>query len=512
MNIFDNLLSRIGYTKAKQQYPAHVLAAAGAASWDMPVSESYYEQVKLYTRLSWIYGAVSRTAETAALQALNVKRMIGERTKDIPNHEFELLLMKPNPLQSRFEFFTATYSYLSLTGNSYWWLNRTKEGMRPSELWIIPSYKLTPVPDERMFIKGYSYDPGTGASPMLLPTWQIIHFKSFNPLHEYVGMSGLQPLNTISRTDLNAQSWANRYYGENNARLPGILAFKDMIGDPQWEKLRLDTQQAAKMRSFLMLRGVGDSVDWIQAATSQKDQQYIEQREFTKEEIYSIYAPGYASMIDVNATEANSKAGKQTFLEFAIWPRLVAVSQKITKDILPVYGRNIVCEFEDPRQTDRMIEMEEQRIYALTHTIDEIREEYYEDGKIGDDRGLLLPAQVGAAPIALEVATGEEPEPVPQQLQQEQPAQEEVQPVEPEQAEEAEQEEEPEPREMMKADLDRWQRKVLNAIKKGKSAAVKFESQNIPLSLGGAIEGALLSATTPGEVKAIFTNVWIGYP
>jgi len=59
-------------------------------------------------------------------------------------------------------------------------------------------------------------------------------------------------------------------------------------------------------------------------------------------------------------------------------------------------------------------------------------------------------------------------------------------------------------------DLERWQRKSLNALKRGNAAAVEFESDDIPPALAGAIRGQLEQAETPADVRRVF--VWAGYP
>jgi hypothetical protein len=65
----------------------------------------------------------------------------------------------------------------------------------------------------------------------------------------------------------------------------------------------------------------------------------------------------------------------------------------------------------------------------------------------------------------------------------------------------------------MQLDLDKWERKALNLIKKDIDPACTFESNSIPLVLCGAIEGALEATTTSvNAVKGIFDDVWVGYP
>ena len=53
-------------------------------------------------------------------------------------------------------------------------------------------------------------------------------------------------------------------------------------------------------------------------------------------------------------------------------------------------------------------------------------------------------------------------------------------------------------------DMDRWQRKALNALKRGKAAAVPFDSEHIPVDEHKRIALELLSAATAEDVKHIF--------
>lgn len=122
-----------------------------------------------------------------------------------------------------------------------------------------------------------------------------------------------------------------------------------------------------------------------------------------------MYAPGLSSMLSVNATEANSDTGRKTFIELAVWPHLVRIAGKITNDVLPIYGENLVGEFDDIRVTDRAMLLQEQGEFAKVHTIDEVRQKYYQAGPIGDDRGKLLPAEIGKG---LTKTTEPEPPPV----------------------------------------------------------------------------------------------------
>ena len=419
MGIIDNAINGIareaaaalGYVKANLpdfQKPDWLRATARAEAMNQINPAMWEKQAELYQRLSWVQIAVSTIANAAATTGFSVKEMDGDDKIDIVNHPFEQLLQKPNDLMSRFEFLVSLISFRSLTGNSYVWLNKMNETSEPDEMWVIPAQMIRPVPDEQMFLRGYLYDPGTGQDIALEP-WEISHSKTFNPFSVFVGMSPIEALAIVAVGDMKMQQWNTKFFGDNNARLPGILAFADPINDPDWEKLLAETKASANKRDQLMIRNAGKGgVEWIQAAVSQHDMEFLSGRKANKEEIYAVYAPGLASTLDVNATEASAKAGKETLREYGLWPVLVSVAEKFTADILPVYGDNLVGEFDDVRIVDRVVALEEQQEFSKTHTIDEIRKKFYGGAELGDVRGNLIPEQV--APTPLPFARSDDPD------------------------------------------------------------------------------------------------------
>lgn len=506
MGWLDNLFARMGYTKtqAVNNAPPFLLENAGAMRYNIPDYSLAKNQAELLQRLSWVYAAVLHTADYAATTALNVYSLWGERRKDIPNHDFELLLQHPNPLQSRFEFLEATFAYLRLTGNAYWWLNRAEEKDKPAEIWILPTHRVMPVPDEHLYIEGYKYMTDDGHEE-LMPPYQVAHFKRFHPLNEFVGLSPVEPLAVVAAGDLGQQKYNAKVYGANNGRLPGILGFGDMIQDPTWTQIKTDLKDASDSRNYLLLRGLGKGGVELLAAPTPKDMEALASRTFTKEEIFSVFAPGLASVLAVNATEANARTGKSTLIDFTVWPMMCAVAEKVTNDILPVYGKKLVAEFEDIRVTDRALALSEQAEYAKTHTIDEIRDEYYQDDPLGDERGELLPAQIAAGSSV----PGEEPEEPVTPVQPTPPEHGEMEQM-PEEAPEVEPTadmpmEQPPMMDMgQKADLERWRRKAMSAVKHGKPAAVTFTSTAIPADMHETITARLASAQTAEDVSQAF--------
>jgi phage portal protein BeeE len=84
----------------------------------------------MYQQSPWVYVAINRIAEAAALVPLRVLQLDGERRVEVERHPLEALLDAPNPYLSRFELFEQTFRMLELTGNAYWFWAGTRPARR----------------------------------------------------------------------------------------------------------------------------------------------------------------------------------------------------------------------------------------------------------------------------------------------------------------------------------------------------------------------------------------------
>jgi len=408
MSILERTLNRFGFISRSQfdmrvseaikreldNVPRWMGETADATRGGMPDPFIYANQADLY-RLSPILGtALDILADDVGLSKFNVKRMVGEEVRDIPNHDFELLMRNPNPLETGMEFLGSTTRGYKLNGNHVWWMNRADKYEQPAELWEIPFHMIAPVPDGRLYISHYNYFPGNGKTPMPLPVWQIVHFKTYNPLNRFVGLSPIESLVDTITGDLGMRKTSRRTYTEYGGAPQSILAFKDWVPDEAWKDIKREKQQAAMRNEMMMLRGVGEGVSWMARAMSSKDMDFIAQLKANMTDIFNRMCPGLVAMLSENATEANALAARATYSEKTLWKTLEMIAQKVTGDILPVYGRKLMGVFDDPRVVDRKLELEEQNAFERTHTIEEIRQEYYQDDPIGDERDKLFVNQV----------------------------------------------------------------------------------------------------------------------
>lgn len=492
MGLIDNLLARAGYEKKLTPRPNGdpIGAAAGAAQWSLPDPSIYENQADLFRRVSYIYEAVILTAQAAAAQPGGVYRATGEQRRAVDNHDFERLLLAPNPWQTQLEFLRSHYAYLLLNGNSYWWINTTSEEAAPIELWVIPPARILPHLAPNLGVDYYEYDPGDG-SIIQLPNWQVVHFKEFHPSSMFVGLSRVEPIQSVAVGDIKTVNYLRNIYGANSGRLPGVLSFRSPIDDETWKKIKRDIKAASESNNYMLLRGTGqEGVDLLNAAATVKEMEIWQGRQMTREDIFGVFAPGLLNMTSVNATEANAKTGKQTFSEFTLYPMLTGTAQKMTQRLLPKYGAGLLYEFDDPRQVDRALELADIQEYSRYHTVREVRQEKYQSDPLGDERDNLLVSQI-TPPAA----------PVPELVQPAAPAQALPEPVQ------------PEPPAARGDDVDAMADEVAGALLKWRHYEVKnygtkkrdfAPDEAIPAALTLRITSGLRAAKSSDEVAALF--------
>ena len=496
---FIDKLIRIPQPKAISggtSWPDWALSMAERQKYEFPDYELVERQMGSMQAVSWVAQAVNAIASYVVASELHVRKTVKEDHEEQVAHPFELLLDRPNPDMSKAELMRATIGSKKLAGSAYWWLNAASEKAIPDEIWLIPPDQIRPILDGRMYIAGYEY--GTGGKKQVLPPWQVVHFRNWHPRLPFAGLSDIEALAVTVEGDYKMNKWNLELFAEDNAKFPGVLAFENMIQDPQWKMIQDDfkDEHGGTRRRLRMLRGVGNGgVHWIQTLMSPKDVEFLEGRKFNREEIFGLMAPGLANMMAINATEANATAGRKTLMDMAVWPQLVEIAAKITARILPLYGPNLDCEFDDPRLPDRAMELAEQEAFAKVHTIDEIRSQFYSDDALGDERGMLLPAEVTAG------KAGQPPAPAQPQVAQ--PV--DTTPTEP-QSEDAIDEGAADTKalETRRTDeLATWRR---YALKHGAQKALGFNCDDLTPGLETVIKARLAVAITTEEVSAAFAG------
>ena len=430
------------------------------------------QSARVYSGSPWVYVAISRIAEAGALVPLKVYRLEIEKRIGIDNHPLETLLSKPNPLTSGFELFEQTIGSLELHGNAYWFLAGDGRG-QPREIWLLRPDRVTIVPHEQRIVAGYLYEINGERIP--LDAIEVVHFRRWHPDNDFYGLSPIAAARGAVLSDRHMADWNRNTFGQDHGVPAGIVNIKDFISDTDFERLKREwrTQYGGASRRTAFLRG--GTIEWQHIGLSHSDLDFLQGRQAQRDEILNIFGIP-VGLVSENATEANAKVAERQFIERTLYPKLVRIAQKITQELLPFYGANLVAEYDDIRPTDAKARLEEIRTAYPLLSINELRANYFQ----------LPPVAWG------ESAVYPHPEPLSPSLwrasQNEGGASTAKSAVENE--------------------LAQWERLALNRL--GEGEARPFQVTAIPDELAFEVSAGLLFAQDRESVKSVFAGVRAG--
>ncbi len=155
MNI-KTILQKTGNSITKF-FLGHSIGNPGFLSWFNPSGWRKTDLLKQYTR--YVYTIVSSISENCAGLDPEVYQRIGNRDKQVFNHEILDLLKKPNPMESQFQFLERHFTFMELMGESFWYLVRGSKTGKPRELYLLRPDLVDVVIDKqdpRGLVKGYT--------------------------------------------------------------------------------------------------------------------------------------------------------------------------------------------------------------------------------------------------------------------------------------------------------------------------------------------------------------------
>lgn len=259
----------------------HVAAVAvhNTMHWADPALAT---NTRVYQQSPWVYVAVNRIAEAAALVPLRVFRLEGERRVEVIRHPLETLLDSPNPYLSRFELMEQTVGMLELCGNAYWFLAGDGKGT-PVEIWTLAPDRITIVPDPNRYVRGYLYEIDGQRIP--LEPEEVIHFKRWHPANDYYGLSALEAARLAVTSDRAMAQWNHNTFGMENGVPAGIVKIKEFVSEADIERIKREWRSSygGPQRRTAFLRG--DNIEWQNIGLSHHELDFLKGREAHRDEI-----------------------------------------------------------------------------------------------------------------------------------------------------------------------------------------------------------------------------------
>jgi HK97 family phage portal protein len=384
--IITRLLDAFGYAKKSG------VAVSGLGYYHIPATPHRKTGDYLASYTSWVYACVRARAQDVSRIKLRLYRRISEdEAEEVKDHNVLSLLRGVNEFMTQQELFEYTQSYKDLAGEAFWYLMRA--GDRPNsdiiQIWVLRPDWVTIATDPENHLSGYVYRI-PGVKDMPISREDIVHFKEFNPVDAYRGLSVLSAAALTIDADNFAESF-NRNFFENSATPSIVLESEETFSDDQIKRLRADwfAEYGGKDKAHKMaiLHGGLKAHPFV---LSQRDMEYLEGQKFSRDKILALFkTPKTVLGMTEDVTVSNAEATDYVFSKRTVKPLMEKIRNTLNEFLLPKYkdGDKLFFDFDDPTPQDQAAKIEKYKgMFAIgAMTPNEIRAAEGLDEAVGLD-------------------------------------------------------------------------------------------------------------------------------
>ncbi len=265
-------------------------------------------------------------------------------------HPLLSLLLHPNNNMSKSEFMEAIVSYRLISGNAYILMLGEQ---KPTELHLLRPDKVEIIKGNQNLPVGYRYQTNNKTQDFMVNQYtgksRVLHFKTFNPLDGWYGLSPLEAA-SYSIDQHNQAGFWNQAMLQNGARPSGALIAKmnkDGTGgilDPtQYKRLQEQIEDlysgSANAGRPLLLEG---GLEWKEMGVSPRDMDFIHTKHSSARDIALAFGvPPQLLGIPGDNTYSNLVEAKLALWEHTVLPTLDNILDNLNRWLTPHFGKDL---------------------------------------------------------------------------------------------------------------------------------------------------------------------------
>ena len=281
-------------------------------------------------QISTVWACIERRATVIASLPLFVYTQMASGMKELARTSrlYQLLHDSPNDRMTPLEFWRAMIMNHDLRGNAYARVDRDPAG-EALALWPMPADQVRPfvLPDGSMV-----YEYRLGDDVAILAADNVLHLKGLG--NGTVGLAKLEFMRSTTDEAAKAQQAASTMFG-NGGKPTGVLMVDGILKPEQREAVKSRFAEMAT-GSTSRLYVLEASMKYQQLSITPEDQQLLETRRFTVEEICRWFDVPPVLVHHSNVTTWGSGVEQivSGFHKFTVRPMLVSIEQAIRKRVL----------------------------------------------------------------------------------------------------------------------------------------------------------------------------------
>ena len=268
----------------------------------------------------------------------------GKRKTVVDEHPIKRILRRANPTTSFSMFNYAVLAFLGLAGDSYIEkigpITGPNAGV-PRELqYYRPDHIKFILDEDTKELQGFKQE----VNGKVLKTWMIdpitqqcdlLHIKTFHPLHQIEGLSKVEPAAQSIDTSNEAIKW-NKSLLQNQARPGMILSFDGALGSQQFERLekQLNAKFSGGSNAGKNLIVEGDMKDAKPFGFSPSEMDFLKGNETLTSQICATWGVP-TQFFGLGSTYANFKEAQKFFWENTVFWHMEMLKGEYNNWIFP---------------------------------------------------------------------------------------------------------------------------------------------------------------------------------
>lgn len=355
MNLFGHEVTwpfRKGLLPAHSNYGGWMWSAIRepwAGAWQKNITPDKRENLLAF---SAVFACIALIAEDIAkLRPRIMEQIAGGHWREVERQTpFAWVLQKPNPYQTRVQFWIAWITMKLLYGNVYVLKSRDARGV-VRELYVLDSRMVTPlVADNGDVFYQLRRDPLSKliVDEPAIPASEIIHDRGLTLFHPLVGVSPIFACGASATQGIRIQNNSATFF-ENMSRPSGHLTAPGTISEVTAKRLKETFEQNFVGGNIGRLLVTGDDIKYEPMVIPANDAQLIEQLRWTVEDVARCFrVPLHKIASGANPTFSNISAMNQDYYAQTLQTHIEAIENLLDEglNLLAVRDRVYGVEFD----------------------------------------------------------------------------------------------------------------------------------------------------------------------
>lgn len=342
MKIFN---IEIGKPRVKESY-SQENAGGFVSRWARPPSLNTAEWLDMFSKSPRLAVVDKIASDLANVDGRLLRIMPDGSEVEVTDHPFLDFMEEPNPLyeMTSSAVWRLHEIYLLLVGEGFFLIERDSRGM-PAELWNVPPHWVKTTP----YLGNPTYNiVSPGGIAMSVDVDDMFVMKQLNPLDPFTrGLGIAESIADEVEIDEYAAKFQKRFF-YNDATPPVVFSMPEATREQreeflaQWNKKHKGVDNSHRAAALSGNIGVHEL-----NSSGGRSLDFVDSRIAIRDAILEHFGvPREIMGITENSNRATADAAQYIYAKNVLTPKLKQREEAINKQLLPMFGENLVWRFE----------------------------------------------------------------------------------------------------------------------------------------------------------------------